>query len=282
MLNTDPDSAWEPLDAVMTVQEERVNLELQQTPDLQPDLVIGPADSESAPPSAMLEAVTSIPESRLDLPRLPPSDIGDRPSTESDVRKTNDLPSRGDRSSGRSGAGMNSGRGGGGRAAFFGQTVPAKSVAYVVDASASMSGARFTRAVNELALALRNLDEDQTFFVVFYTDDSFPLFWPKPRIELISATKQNIRLTMNWLKRSMTKGGTQPQQAMKLALSLKPEVLFLLSDGQIPQETCDLVREQNQGTTIHTIALGSAVGAEALMQIATEHRGQHRFIPDGF
>jgi len=117
---------------------------------------------------------------------------------------------------------------------FFGKTVAAKSVAYVIDASGSMQGPRFVRARMELVNALMKMKKTQEFFIVFYTDQTYPLFWPQSVVSLIPANAENLKKTGLWLELARTSDGTQPQEAMSLALSLKPDVIFLLSDGDIP------------------------------------------------
>jgi hypothetical protein len=169
-----------------------------------------------------------------------------------------------------------------GKASFFGTEVKARSIAFVIDASGSMAGARFHRARIELANSLRALEANQRFFVVFYTDQTYPQFYPNSLISLIVAHRTNISDILSWMERSQTQGGTEPQQAVDISLGLKPDVLFLLSDGEIPPNTRDVVLRANCGTVVHTIALGSNAGGHILKQIATDNGGTHRFIGDGF
>jgi len=61
---------------------------------------------------------------------------------------------------------------------------------------------------------------------------------------------------------------------------LKPDVVFLLSDGDIPPETRAIVTRENKRSVIHTIALGSNKGAVVMKQIAAENKGEFKFIPD--
>lgn len=179
------------------------------------------------------------------------------------------------------GAGEND-RQGQGRVTFFGKEVQANSVAFVIDASKSMSGTRFQRARTELLNALSKLKPDQRFFVVFYTNETYPMFFPDNTIELIPAEERNLRRVFNWIEQSQVQGGTQPQFAMALTLKLKPDVVFFLSDGDIPIETQGIVKYHNAGSAVHTITFGSDVGARIMRQIALRNGGEYRFIPDGF
>ena len=167
-----------------------------------------------------------------------------------------------------------------GKVTFFGKEVQANSVAFVIDASKSMSGMRFQRARMELLNALNKLEPNQRFFVVFYTNETYPMFFPDNTIELIPADQRNLGRVRNWIAQSQVQGGTQPQLAIALTLKLKPDVVFFLSDGDIPFETQGIARFHNRGSAVHTITFGSDVGAGIMRQIALRNGGEYRFIPD--
>ena len=169
-----------------------------------------------------------------------------------------------------------------GKVTFFGKEVQANSVAFVIDASRSMSGIRFERARTELLNALSKLQPHQRFFVVFYTNETYPMFFPDNTIKLIPAEEKNLRRVFSWIEQSQVQGGTEPQLAVALTLKLKPDVVFFLSDGDIPFETQGIVRYHNVGSVVHTITFGSDVGARIMRQIALKNGGEYRFIPDGF
>jgi hypothetical protein len=169
-----------------------------------------------------------------------------------------------------------------GKVSFFGKEVTANSVAFVIDASKSMSGMRFHRARTELVNALGKLQPDQRFFVVFYTNETYPMFFPDNTVELIEASQRNLDRVSHWIEQSQVQGGTQPQLAMIMTLKLKPDVVFFLSDGDIPFETQGIVKFNNHGTAVHTITFGSDVGAAIMRRIAAKNGGEYRFIPDGF
>jgi DNA-directed RNA polymerase subunit RPC12/RpoP len=185
--------------------------------------------------------------------------------------------------SSKKGRGRGNGEGdgnGNGGTSFFGKKLTVDSIAYVIDASGSMQGDRFRRARQELVNALKEMRSNQRFYIVFYTDQTYPLFWPNPVVELQPATTLNLQRTMFWLEKAKTSGGTSPQKAMRIALALKPDVVFLLSDGDIPPETLGIVLQENKRSVIHTIALGSNKGAVVMKQIAAENKGEFKFIPD--
>lgn len=155
-------------------------------------------------------------------------------------------------------------------------------MAFVIDASKSMSGMRFHPAKLELVNALGKLQPKQRFFVVFYTNQTYPMFFPDNTIELIEASQRNLGRVFNWIDQSQVQGGTEPQLAMALTLKLKPDVVFFLFDGDIPFETQGIVKFNTGGSAVQTITFGSDVGAKIMRQIALRNDGEYRFIPDGF
>lgn len=244
-------------DLQVVVQVEDLNLTVeskkQSTADLASNLSAAAADSPS-----------------FDLPDLQPV-IGES-SAEPPQRKG---PSSRKKRSRRKTAVSN-------KASFFGYEFVARSVVFVIDASGSMSGKRFDRARKELATSISQLKPHQQFFVIFYTHETFPMFWPNTINTMIPATPKNIRETLLWMERSTTDGGTQPQKSMVIALNLRPDVVFLLSDGQIPAETRQITFANNRRSIVHTIGFGSNIGATVMRLIAEDNRGGYRFIPDSF
>ncbi len=244
--------------------------------------------------AALLEIETPLAESFVQLEPLdasvataPSSNLPDlNPELQFDSqlseKAASATASRSDKGTGRRKTGIGPGGDGigDGGTSFFGKKISVKSVAYVIDASGSMTGQRFVRARLELANALSQMTKTQQFFIVFYSDKTYPLFWPEPVVSLIPASKGNLHRTGQWLERSMPSGGTQPQMAMSLALGLKPDVIFLLSDGDIPAETISVVSVENKGSVIHTIALGSEDGSVVMRKIAEENDGEFRLISD--
>ena len=67
-------------------------------------------------------------------------------------------------------------------------------------------------------------------------------------------------------------------------LEPRPDVIFFLTDGIIPQDTAAKVRLYNSTgrvIPINTIAFGSPAGQEQLKQIAADSEGVYRFVPVG-
>ncbi len=76
-------------------------------------------------------------------------------------------------------------------------------------------------------------------------------------------------------------GDTAPEDAIERALKMKPQVIYFLTDGEIPETTRDTAKKYNREhkTVIHTIAFEYEGGAEQLRGIALDSRGKYRFVP---
>ena len=60
---------------------------------------------------------------------------------------------------------------------------------------------------------------------------------------------------------------------------MKPQVVYFLTDGEIPDDTAEVVRIANKSQVIvNTVALKYAGSAELLQSIARENNGKYRFV----
>lgn len=180
-------------------------------------------------------------------------------------------------------AGHGGGTGGGGAglgpgASLFRDMRSARSYAFVVDASGSMQGLRMKVVLQQLNQSINALEDDQSFFVVFFSDRAFPMCWPQTTTQLIQATAVNRNYVLNWANGVEPDGGTKPHRALRMALELRPEVVFFLTDGSIPDTTDRLAKRYRASQTrINTICIGG--NATRLMQrIATESGGSYTGI----
>ena len=83
--------------------------------------------------------------------------------------------------------------------------------------------------------------------------------------------------------------GRAPYNPLKFALELRPDVIFLLSDGEFPQGIEDLLKEQNRVenlfgdsgpiSIVHTIGYHSRAGESRMRRIAEQNKGQYRHVP---
>ena len=106
-----------------------------------------------------------------------------------------------------------------------------------------------------------------------------------PPGQLVDATRENRARATRWLadQEPDPAGESIPWDAMEFALSLNPEAIFLLTDGEFqPQHTAELeeaIRAAGARAKIHTVAFGSAGDIDSLQRIADKSGGTYRRIP---
>ena len=109
--------------------------------------------------------------------------------------------------------------------------VAAKRIIYVVDASGSML-LHLSTVVEELEKSLRTLHPKQEFGIIFFQQDKSIIVPPKNKLVLANA--MNVTSAMRWINTSgkvIPVGGSNPIRAMKAAMRMKPDVIYLLSEN---------------------------------------------------
>ncbi|MBV8677291.1 MAG: hypothetical protein JO355_09000, partial [Planctomycetaceae bacterium] len=82
-----------------------------------------------------------------------------------------------------------------------------------------------------------------------------------------------------WLRLIEPDGETDPRSSLALALSLRPDAVFLLSDGEFPKGTVEAIARLNPRTIpIHCVDL-SGTGGDHLQRIARDSGGKYVFRP---
>lgn len=188
----------------------------------------------------------------------------------------------GDGSPGSGGGGLGPGGGGGGTS-FFGIGGRGRRFAYIVDVSGSMAeGERFATAMNELKRSIGALPDYASVYVCLYHSIPVPLPFGDGWVR---ARPANVARIGDWLDMQGPTGGTEPRDAFAISfrLSPPPDVIFFLTDGEIPVGTAERVLELNgqarRTVTVHTVAFSSDAAQEELRRIARESDGTFRFVP---
>lgn len=170
--------------------------------------------------------------------------------------------------------------GGAGTATFFGATAAGTRFAYVVDRSGSMAGEPFEQATRQLAASIANLNSECDFYVVLFNEAPLVMFAPDEAQQFVPATKESKARLSEWVRTVDAAGGTSPLGATLQALALKPDALFLLTDGQFtPSDADAIIAAATEVSAVHTIAIGSGAEADQLRRIADKTGGTYRFVP---
>ncbi|MCE5303323.1 MAG: VWA domain-containing protein [Planctomycetaceae bacterium] len=177
--------------------------------------------------------------------------------------------------------------GGKARTRLFGVVGEGYKFVYVFDRSGSMggSGQRALRAAKgELIRSLEPLDTVHQFQLIFYNEEPL-LFNPSGASgRLAFATDANKRRAIRFIDSVQAVGGTNHEDALRLAIRLQPDVIFLLTDADEPSLTAaqlDKIRTLAAGIVINAIEFGDGpklTGASFLEALARENGGGYAYV----
>jgi hypothetical protein len=123
--------------------------------------------------------------------------------------------------------------------------------------------------------------------VIFFSEESQAMFDPAhPEPDLLPATPENVARLRHWLLTIRTGMSTQPAKSVKRALSLAPDAIYLLSDGEFEDHdpTLDLLSHENflrannprqTPLVVHTLSFRRQGDMDRLRNIARENGGRY-------
>ena len=179
--------------------------------------------------------------------------------------------------------------GNGNEANFFGINATGKNFVFIVDSSGSMSGERWKNAVRELRNSLKSLQENQRFYVIFFDHQTHLMFQGRTdrfrksrQLKMVHATDDNLIRVSKWLNRVDLGRQTRPRVSFDYGLSLNPDAVFFLTDGEFKDGTYEYLMgisaQSSNVPTIHTVAFGNRLAGRALEEIANRFNGKFRFV----
>lgn len=184
---------------------------------------------------------------------------------------------------GINGDGQGDGKTGTGNSAatsFYGIRGIGNRFAFVCDVSGSMDGAPFYRLMRELQESITRLPPHAQFYVIFFNDDVYPLYWPEPAATMVPAIAANKARLLAWMTQVSPDGNTYAFEAINTAFNLKPDTIFLLTDGAFTDEMQVMEAFKSMGqqrpVSVHTVSIGRA--SFVLQQIAQMNRGLYREV----
>ena len=172
--------------------------------------------------------------------------------------------------------------GGGAGTTFFGVSSRGTRFAYIVDVSGSMSDqGKLEVCMRELARSIEILPDYASFYVVLFSSD---ITVPPMQRGWTRARDATVSRFIRWLNQIDPRGGTRPQPAFRqvFVLQERPDVIFFLTDGQIPPETVATVAGLNsrgRRVAVNTIAFGDPASQEYLKEISHRSGGVYRYVP---
>lgn len=156
----------------------------------------------------------------------------------------------------------------------------ARKVAFVCDASGSMLN-KFDSLRIELRKAIDTLRPVQQFNIIFFNDTAHVL-----DRELLMAVPEVKRKAYEFMDGVSASGSTEPVAALRAAFAARPQLIFLLTDGDFPNNAevlAEIARlNADKRVMINTIAfMDRGEEYEKLLQrIARENGGVFKFVSD--
>jgi hypothetical protein len=179
--------------------------------------------------------------------------------------------------------------GGGGigpKGPVFGHGGNAKKIAFVCDASGSMLN-KFSTLRRELSNTVQGLRAIQSFSIVFFQEQTFKAL---DENTLIMATPENKLKATSFLEdKIVPRGETNPIPGLEIAFKQKPELVYILTDGDFPDNAGVLkkIRELNRDhkVKVNTIAFVGEGDTDTdfmklLKQIADENGGTYKHVKE--
>ena len=158
--------------------------------------------------------------------------------------------------------------GGGGvglKTKFMGAGGNARTVVFVCDASGSMINT-FGSLKAELVKAVTRLRPSQQFNIVFFQDEKSAALDQS----LLFATPESKRRAIQWLETITTTGTTNPIPGIEQAFRNRPQLIYLLTDADFPDNTAVRTAIQrlnrDRQTKLNTIIFVSGGGADDASQ----------------
>ncbi len=158
---------------------------------------------------------------------------------------------------------------------------------YLIDTSGSMhNGGRIELAQSQLLASLRMLEAHQEFQVIFYGDMPIRMRLRGGAKDVYRATVTNLNLARDEIESVDSGGGTRHLPALMAAVSLRPDVVYFLTDGQdaglTKEDLRNFLRQNSTGARVHVVEFATSAlesrGPSWLHLLASETGGKYRRV----
>jgi Mg-chelatase subunit ChlD len=161
------------------------------------------------------------------------------------------------------------------------------SVVYVIDMSSSMGVLnKLERVKTELIRSIDALNDNQRFSVIFFNHSFMTMpassTQASNKIRLVSARDDAKKLAGEWISQISSGGNTKPAPAVQIAMSAKPDLIVILSDGEFGQDQVEDILRANElrGKTKQKPinCIGLSEDPQTLKEIANHSGGSYMFV----
>lgn len=159
----------------------------------------------------------------------------------------------------------------------------ASRVVFLCDGTGTMLGLKFDLLRRELASTIGSLKPVQNFNIILFADEGARAMSKT----LAPGTPASRRQADEFLRKFSPGGATNPIPGIEMAFSMKPQVIFLLSDGEFDNLVAysDVIAKikalnPNKQVKVYTILFGDRDdrAQQTLQTIASENGGTFRFV----
>ena len=177
--------------------------------------------------------------------------------------------------------------GGKARTSLFGVVGEGYKFVFVIDRSGSMGGEgrnALDAVKAELVESLKNLDTVHQFQLIFYNHRPVLMNPAGGPGRLAFATEANKRRAERFLDAVTAEGGTNHEDALRMAVRMQPDVIFFLTDADEPAlEPAQLAKisDMAAGIVINTIEFGDGPKPEQpsfIAELAKRNGGGYVYV----
>ena len=167
---------------------------------------------------------------------------------------------------------------------LFGVKAEGAKFVYVLDRSGSTEGKLLAAAKAEILASIEKIDDVHQFQLVVYNERPKAFNPAGPNGQLAFGTDANRAAVKKFLGSIEAEGGTDHAAALSLAIRMRPDVIFLLTDGDKPLLSArELARIDRigPGIMIHTIQFGDGPqrgGRGWMGKLAQQSGGEYRYV----
>jgi ABC-type Fe3+-hydroxamate transport system substrate-binding protein len=163
---------------------------------------------------------------------------------------------------------------------FFGLRDTAERIVFVCDRSGSVTDSMMFAKL-ELKRSIAALKPEQRFTVIFMSGGPPVEMAPKG---FVPASQENKAKAADFIDGIVPTGPTSPGPALERALELKPEVIYVLTDGALDKKILDQVAKLNRdkAVRIHAIQFLYDSGNNLMRDLAKDNGGRFFLVTDEY